>query len=129
MKTQKEYDEKLRHIGNCPNPGFRLREIRGYWKANITPQMSPDNYGIETIYEPWDSSDTEAFIDMCEAYERDWVKSSEDRKSATVEFYTKQLNEWKDIRPFILMVNIWFLESHGFLTTDNYNGLMFMWEK
>ena len=69
-----------------------------------------------------------------------WKASKEEERKQIVKSYFKQLDQLAELGAegkekeidqsyyVIALVNVWFLENHGFLESDEYNGCLFTYE-
>lgn len=75
-----------------------------------------------------------------QAYEEDWKSLNKKERKEAVKTYFAQLEHFSKLRAegkgneiqpqetMICIINIWFLENHGFLKPDEYNGCVFLYE-
>ena len=70
------------------------------------------------------------FHKTCASYQRVWDSSSEQERVKWVETYFHQIREYGAMDPksreagwdWLIVINIWFLERHGFIHPDEFNG-------
>jgi len=67
------------------------------------------------------------------SYEDDWEKTSAKEREETVDLYFHQLeilSQSSEMSPgdeLLSLYNIWFLEEHGYIKADNFNGCQFLY--
>lgn len=107
--------------------GRKLILISAFWKND-----KPTGFGM--IYKFEDKADTDVFVKMCDEYIKHYNEADPTDRLAQISEYEEQLNNHKewclDIPGFeiCLIGNVWFLEYMGFITVDNFNGFVAVWQ-
>ena len=103
-----------------------LNVVLAFYKCNLSGGVS---VGFE-LSDPWMRQE---FHNTCEKYQKVWENSNEDERAHWVESYIHQIEAYGAMEPnareagwdWLIMINIWFLEKHGFIESDQFNGCVF----
>jgi hypothetical protein len=89
--------------------------------------------GFLIIVKIQDEPNRRAILEMMDAYQGAWAKASDLAKREQVSRYLSQVKKYaksggtRSASPMSMLVvfNIWFLEKHGYLASDAFNGCIF----
>ena len=118
MNKKKKNKKQTEHLINV-----------GAFYQNDTPR------GIGIIIENTNFDLEERITNFISSYEEAWISADEIERRELVKTYFHQLDYFAQVRSedrspeqnFICIMNIWFLEKHGFLQSDNFNGCKFLY--
>jgi hypothetical protein len=107
----------------------RLLKVSAFYK-NDGPN------GIGLIIDGGDYDLEGIMCEYAEGYEEAWRVASEFDREKYVAGYADQLKYFGKLRAkdrseeqnFTCLMNIWFLEKYGFLTSDDHNGCQFVYD-
>ena len=101
--------------------------IFAFWKND-------DPSGLGLSYHLDDEKVCAVFADMFEAYKKLYEQADDKGKLKQIANYAGQLQNHKELLRGIpgfeicLIANVWFLESLGLLKSDEYNGIMAIYQ-
>jgi len=111
---------------------MNLYQVSAFYK-----NTTANGIGI-TIGDP-DFELQKMFGEFVDNYEEDWKSADEKEREEIVKIYFDQLNFFAKLRAegreaeikqkeyLLCITNIWFLENHGFLESDEFNGCVFLY--
>ena len=105
-----------------------MKAIHAFWKNDKSS-------GFGLSYDIDDEDICGIFADMFAAYLKCYIETDDAGRSNQISKYRYQLDNYKELlsanRAFeiCLIGNVWLLESMGLIDSDDFNGMMMIWEK
>ncbi len=124
MKQRKRLEKLLKGESNFG----KLISIHAYWKND-----KPSGFGLS--YDIDDEEICGIFADMFIFYLKHYIETDDAGRANQISKYRDQLDNYKELlsvnRRFeiCLIGNVWLLESMGMINSDDFNGMVMIWEK
>ncbi|MBF0231348.1 MAG: hypothetical protein HQK63_17440 [Desulfamplus sp.] len=111
----------------------KLLQVSAFYKNN-----QQNGLGF-IIFNDEDSTFNEQIIELEDKYEEAWASSDKNEQKEIIKTYFAQLEYFSQLKSrgiyeisfpskMICLVNLSFLERHGYLKSDEYNGVAFFYE-
>jgi hypothetical protein len=111
-----------RHFADC-EPNNEVAMIFAFWKNN-------ESAGLGLQYQLDDENVCAVFAEMFETYKKQYEDADAAGREKQIKCYQEQIINHKQLLcqkqgfEICLIANVWFLESLGLISSDEYNGVM-----